>query len=323
MIDNFNSYLIELTKATSCEEVEVIQSLWSGYGKISRYQLSYSYIKSVVVKQIQLQKPNSHPRGWLSDVGHQRKLKSYQVENSWYESWNHLCTNMSKTPHYIGSYEEEGRLYLVLEDLIVKYPLVIKNVALEEIKLCLKWLANFHATFMMKEPDSLWKIGTYWHLDTRPDEWKQIDHETLKSKAKEIDAILNNCDYQTIIHGDAKLANFCFSKDKKQVAAVDFQYVGGGCGMKDVAYFLGSCMTSNELFKSEKELLDYYFKILREALKENPEINLDKLEIEWRSMYKFAVTDFVRFMLGWMPDHQKINEYSLNYVDDVLIDLTR
>jgi Ser/Thr protein kinase RdoA (MazF antagonist) len=64
-------------------------------------------------------------------------------------------------------------------------------------------------------------------------------------KAAVIDQVLNNCSYQTIVHGDAKLANFCFSKEGA-VSAVDFQYVGGGCGMKDVAYFLGSCLTGKE-----------------------------------------------------------------------------
>ena len=81
-------------------------------------------------------------------------------------------------------------------------------------------------------------MGTYWHLDTRPEEFEKIEHKQLKSKAHRIDEILKECEFQTIVHGDAKLANFCFSEHGEGVAAVDFQYVGRGCGMKDVTYFL-------------------------------------------------------------------------------------
>ena len=37
-----------------------------------------------------------------------------------------------------------------------------------------------------------------------------------------------------------QLANFLFSDDHAQVGAVDFQYVGRGAAMKDVAYFAGA-----------------------------------------------------------------------------------
>ena len=36
---NFENYLLKITNSSACKEIEVIQSLWSGYGKISRYQL--------------------------------------------------------------------------------------------------------------------------------------------------------------------------------------------------------------------------------------------------------------------------------------------
>ena len=68
----------------------------------------------------------------------------------------------------------------------------------------------------------------------------------LKENAFLIDEKLYQSSFKTIVHGDAKLANFCFTKDGCRSAAVDFQYVGGGCGMKDVAYFLGSCLTEEE-----------------------------------------------------------------------------
>jgi thiamine kinase-like enzyme len=68
----------------------------------------------------------------------------------------------------------------------------------------------------------------------------------LKEAAPVIDEKLNTCAYKTFVHGDAKLANFCFAPDG-QVAGVDFQYVGGGCGMKDVAYFIGSCLNEKDV----------------------------------------------------------------------------
>lgn len=110
------------------------------------------------------------------------------------------------------------------------------------VELCLKWLANFHATFINEELAGLWQTDTYWHLATRPDELAVTDNPALKQAAVAIDAKLNSCRYKTFVHSDAKVANFCFSTDSKMVAAVDFQYVGGGCGMKDVICLLGSCL---------------------------------------------------------------------------------
>ena len=134
--------------------------------------------------------------------------------------------------------------------------------------------------------------------------------------------MLNQCKYKTIVHGDAKLANFCFSEKGKHVAAVDFQYVGGGCGMKDVTYFLGSCLSSSECELYENELLDFYFSELEQSF-DPATLNVDfeELEREWREMYPIACTDFTRFLLGWMPSHQKINAYSLNVMNSVLSSL--
>ncbi|MGB1040331.1 MAG: oxidoreductase family protein [Flavobacteriales bacterium] len=316
MNQNFKNYLLKVTQATDCQETEIIQSLWSGYGKISRIQLINSSFKSIVVKCIELEKIPEHPQGWNTDISHQRKVKSYQVETNWYRNWSQLCTDDCKIPQFIGSFKEGKNQWIVMEDLDAEFPLRKYQLTLNEVKTCLTWLANFHGRFMQKKPKGLWEVGTYWHLATRPDEFEKIANQKLKSKACRIDEILNSCEYQTIVHGDAKLANFCFSKEGTKVAAVDFQYVGGGCGMKDVAYFLGSCLSDSECEEYEKELLDFYFIALNKA--SINAIDFAKLEEEWRGLYPFAVADFTRFMLGWMPSHQKVNGYSLNKVKEVL-----
>ncbi len=121
------------------------------------------------------------------------------------------------------------------------------------------------------------------------------------------------------MHGDAKLANFCFSEDGTNIAAVDFQYVGGGCGMKDVAYFIGSCLSNDACERFENELLDFYFTELQQSI--HSAIDFNQLEEDWRRMYPIAVADFTRFLLGWMPTHQKVNDYSLRKTKEVLMSL--
>jgi len=68
--------IIEATGATAIASVERIQSLWSGYGEILRLHLKGGRHASVVLKHIKLPQPAEHPRGWNTDLSHQRKLKS-------------------------------------------------------------------------------------------------------------------------------------------------------------------------------------------------------------------------------------------------------
>lgn len=316
---NFRQYLLETTQATTCQEIETIQSLWSGYGSIVRYQLDSPRLKTVVVKHIALNQANAHPRGWNTQNSHNRKVKSYQVETHWYKQWSQHCPDVCKIPKLIGTFAQGDDQWIVLEDLNAHFPWRKHQLEFAEVKVCLAWLANFHATFLHQPPTGLWEVGTYWHLATRPDELEQMQHAELKAKAAQIDALLNQCRYQTIVHGDAKLANFCFSADGKQVAAVDFQYVGGGCGMKDVTYFLGSCLSGEECALYEDELLKFYFAELKKALATaHPQVDAQALEQEWRTLYPIALADFNRFLLGWMPTHQKLNDYNTRITNEVL-----
>ncbi|MEM7699148.1 MAG: oxidoreductase family protein, partial [Verrucomicrobiota bacterium] len=173
------------------------------------------------------------------------------------------------------------------------------------------WLANFHATFLGVEPLGLWETGTYWHLETRPDEFAALDHQLWIEAAPLLDRRLREARYQTFVHGDAKLANFCFSPDLQSVAAVDFQYVGGGCGMRDLAYFVGSCLTEDECAEAESSILELYFAELRSCLAaKNRTVEINNLEEEWRTLYPIAWADFHRFLLGWSPGHWKLHHYS-------------
>ncbi len=311
-----NRYFKDMTlKASGAIEVveqEVIQSLWSGYGSIVRLKLIGSDKTSVVAKHVKMPVQKNHPRGWNTDFSHLRKVKSYDVESQWYQHFAIKCNAFCKVPDCLFIESKDDEVFMVMEDLDDSgYNKRFTTVSWNEIETCLKWLAHFHATFLHEKPNGLWPIGTYWHLDTRPDELKVIQDQALKEAAPLIDRELNTAHYLTFVHGDAKLANFCFSEDGKRVAAVDFQYVGGGCGMKDIAYFIGSCLYEEDCERLENNILDFYFRELKTAIQTTKKnIDFDQLENEWRYLYPVAWTDFHRFLKGWSPNHWKINSYS-------------
>lgn len=321
MISPLNKSIEEFVKNhVDCSSVsirEIVQKLWSGYGSILRLELDIEQFPTIILKQVDVQGVRNHPRGWDTDRSHQRKLKSYEVEWHWYEKYAVSNHSGLKMPTYLGSQSTESHKFLLLEDLSSSgFPRVKSSITLDEVKLCLEWLAAFHATYLSRSTEGLWKTGTYWHLDTRPDEFERMESGKLKNHAHAIDRVLNECAFQTIVHGDAKLANFCFSQSGREVAGLDFQYVGGGCGMKDVAYFLSSCLSSGECFEYETELLNHYFEVL---LKQIPEsVNAGKLESEWRNLYAYAWADFIRFLEGWSPEHHKLHEYGYSQVDRVI-----
>lgn len=315
MNQHFKSIILQETGASSLFEKETIQELWCGYGKIIRVSLENASLESLVVKHVQLPKSSNHPRGWHTDVGHQRKLKSYEVEATWYKVYSKHSMARLPTCFAIENYHDET--LIVLEDLDkAGFPLRKQNVTWADIELCLEWLAKFHASYLGKVPTGLWSVGTYWHLETRPQELDALQDHPLKNAAAAINKKLNSCKFKTFVHGDAKLANFCFSENE-QLAGVDFQYVGGGCGMKDVAYFIGSCLNEKDCEHLESKLLDTYFTHLHKALGRKNEA----LENEWRPLYRVAWADFHRFLKGWSPDHWKINSYSERITAEVIKNL--
>jgi hypothetical protein len=314
------SWIRSLLGAESAAAGERIQSLWSGYGEIRRVHLTGCELSSVVIKRVAPPTDANHPRGWNTSRSHERKLRSYEVEACWYSRWAPECRGRARVPRCFGTSTGDGRSLFVLEDLdAAGFAGRRRDATDADILACLGWLADFHARFLGVAPGGLWPVGTYWHLDTRPDELAEVEDARLRAAAPLIDARLNDCRYRTFVHGDAKLANFCFAEDGDGVAAVDFQYVGGGCGMKDVAYLLSSCMTETECEARAGFFLDEYFALLRDALSRTEHAgDAEELEVEWRGLYPFAWADFYRFLAGWSPGHWKIHGYSDRLTREVL-----
>ena len=333
-----NDILSAYFATTAVQKTQTIQRLWSGYGEIARYSVSE---QSLIVKHIDLghgSKGNvQHPRGWHSDFGHQRKLSSYHNELLFYQQLAPLTTPDCRVPKlYIGQGEPE-LLILVMQDLdalgfdlrLEHAPLSVsisKNSTQDAMTLrdispiadsVIKWLACFHAQFMQApalnsvDISQQWPQGSYWHLATRPDEYAKMPNSSLKQAAVYLDQQLQDATFKTLIHGDAKIANFCFGQANGEIAAVDFQYCGRGVGIVDVVYFLGSAFSSQTLNNFAPLMLDNYFAHIRHALNDRFEqVQLDRLEQEWRGLYPIAWADFERFLMGWSPGHHKLHTYS-------------
>lgn len=301
-----------------------VQSLWSGYGQIVRVGLKGGTRQSLIVKWVEppLLGQSQHPRGFGGELSHVRKLRSYEVEGCFYRSYSHEL-KQARVAHCLLSLEQEKGWLFVLDDLDAQ-GFSGRTAAPNELQLrgCLRWLAELHAQFMGRIPDGLWEEGSYWHLATRPEEWRVLPEGVLKQHGEKWAEALRSCPYQTVIHGDAKIANFCLG-EAEQVAAVDFQYVGGGVGVKDLAYFLSSVFIEEELEVRAPACLDLYFSLLKSALarcvnsaadEELKRLSTDEgfsqLEKSWRALYPIAWADFYRFLAGWSPGHYKMHAYS-------------
>lgn len=320
MID-LKQEILTLTSASAIINSVSVQTLWSGYGEIVRYRLNGGKYPSIIVKHIQLPNEHNHPRGWNTTQSHERKLKSYHVETSWYQHFAKMTSEDCRVAKVFKVLNDTSEILIIMEDLnSAGYDLRLQpeSVSLADAKNCLTWLAHLHARFIGVSPTGLWSIGTYWHLDTRPDEYNRMENRQLKTAAKAIDQRLNEATFQTIVHGDAKLANFCFSK-QGTVAAVDFQYVGRGCGMKDVAYFISSCFNEKESEHHEQSLLNHYFNQLEVAIHNSTDFQ--SLKKEWMALYKYAWADFYRFLDGWSPGHWKMHDYSERLTSQVIKEL--
>jgi len=234
---------------------------------------------------------------------------------AWYERFAGRLGPECRVPRAFGCHSDGEQWLFVLEDLdAAGYPARRHHLDGASLEQCLDWLGQFHATFVGVAPAGLWPTGTYWHLETRPDELRTMIDRRLQTAAAALDRRLREASFQSFVHGDAKVENFCFARAgalAKGVAAVDFQYVGGGVGVKDVAYFFSSIWGAAECQAHAAAALDYYFGRLGAALSGRfTPLAIEALEQEWRALYPLAWADFYRFLAGWAPGHGENHAYS-------------
>ncbi|CAB9508193.1 Pfam:DUF227 [Seminavis robusta] len=259
--------------------------------------------KSIIVKYV-------HPRlssGKLS-IGDQRKLDSYIVESNFYEQFAPNLHSVEDVPLPPPPYHIERNLSDKTHPTII--------IAMGELqqspaasggyndendnthKDVMAWLAKFHAATWQSTTTELQPVGSYWHLDTRPNEWQDMPRHgwegRLKKAARAIDERLKRDPLQCLVHGDTKDANILYC-DNNELAFCDFQYVGRGPPSRDLSYYFCSSHVDDY-----EELVQFYFDSLLQhltargittaALPTRQQLD-DSLEL--------AFCDFCRFMAGW------------------------
>jgi hypothetical protein len=239
--------------------------------------------------------------------GDRRKADSYQVEANFYE---HIAEQLAHDhgvclprPYLVEHGPASGEITICMS-LLEGDGIYTSNS--EAVKGALTWLAKFHAAYWgdaevdrVVKDAGLQRMGTYWHLDTRPDEHASMSRRgwegRLKSAARAIDSCLKRDPMQCLVHGDPKDANIMLLDRTREVALYDFQYCGKGTPTRDLAYFL--CSSCDE--DDEEELVVYYHNQLVEHLsRSKPRVTPPTLE-HLKDSLELAFCDFCRFMSGW------------------------
>lgn len=294
------------------------QALWSGCGHI--YKFTYQG-NMLVAKVAAVPAQLEHRHIAQSEHSLNRKHRSYEKELMFYQDTAQDYLNECALPQVKAVANRDEAFVFVFTDFETQGYRNVSKAEPWHVTQMIAWLARFHAIGLVSShTPNIYGRGNYWHLSTRPDEYERMIPGLLKNSANRIDQRLRDCPYQTLIHGDAKVANFAFSQGK--ALGYDFQHVGLGVGIADVMLLLTSLYCGRDLELHVEQYLNLYFEQLSEALA--PSWNSEQfndLEKSWRRLWAFVWADFHRFLLGWKPDHEKLTAYMLHQTELCLAQL--
>jgi len=251
---------------------------------------------SVIAKRVQWKDASPDKMG----IGDRRKRDSYVVEANFYGNghaeklWRVGC----KVPRALLVRSRHDGITIVMSKLQGQPG----ELGEKQTRAVLAWLARMHAEFWGSRADAavrdgLAPQGSYWYLDTRPDELAAMSTRGLEGRlrlaARAIDERLKSDPLQTICHGDAKAANMLF--DDVEPLLCDFQYCGRAPPSKDLAYFLACGSNVCNALQQRRLIEHYHAELSRELAARGdapPELSTlaDSLDL--------AVCDLGRWMAG-------------------------
>lgn len=364
------------------DSIEVLQSLWAGYGSICRITTSTltspassghtsrttstqnSGISTPVEFQsfiLKLVAPP--PSSKASNEGHIRKILSYRVEQYFYTRLARSLPASIPVALCLDSINEinpdgTSTTAMMLTDLRQRFPVAGEKrdvLSTVQVFAALDWLAAFHGFWWPQSKDldrdslvrppleetqrmragaggnSVWLNGGYTYLATRrseladlaanrSSEWSMaltVEEPDGFSVAEKVAAFLSPrkpggkgpiAMYETLIHGDVKSENLFTTKDGTGVAFYDFQYVGLGLGVCDLAKLFTCSIPLSMLIGSDdpaKVPRELPMQQHEEQILEHYLVNLKKgsgMEYKWddfKTHWEIALVDWLRFQASW------------------------
>ena len=237
-------------------EFKSLCRLWAGMGHIyevsidvpERRKLIRNRRLRFIVKRV------TPPPRKRRDAGDERKAASYVIESNFYE---HMATALIENrglrmpfPYHVERSDDDDDRVTICMSFLDGSPAPRHSVVDDDgrVRAVLSWLATLHAATwssvvdhdLLIERKIIQPIGSYWHLDTRPDEHASMSSKgwegRLKLAARAIHDRLGRDGMQCVVHGDAKDANMLFLDDDDdgggggggacRVGMYDFQYCG-------------------------------------------------------------------------------------------------
>lgn len=183
-----------------------------------------------------------------------------------------------------------------------------------------------HASTSFAGQGGLWCQGGYTYLDTRRTEYDSLKNDSDQEWSSQLCSPTSSSGlsiaelaarfitsssaspYQTLIHGDVKSENLFTTKSGDRVAFYDFQYVGFGLGVSDLAKLFTCSIPLSSLVddisivygeakltmqKGEQRLLECYLERLMRT--SGKQYIWDVFVRHW----EVALVDWLRFQASW------------------------
>jgi hypothetical protein len=233
-------------------------------------------LESVVVKC-----PSEDPTSRATSL----EFGLYEKELLWYQELRER--SLIHCPSYFGSWfdADTGDFQLLLQDCApARQGDQLQGASVSQVFAGVKELAYLHAPFigdeslaahpLFEKDQSMRAIRIALYSEFWPqfkDRYKnRLDAEILAmgDVVAEHYAALEQrqSPLTTLVHGDFRLDNLLFGSDDERPYVLDWQTLGIGCPMKDVAYFIGTSIEDREERRAnEMALLDCYFGTLEQA----------------------------------------------------------